>query len=104
MIASVATAFGKVDVKFNNACVNKRMNLLDPTEGNWYFIMDINGLGALIGMQEAARQMIAPRPRWKDHQYRFDRQPTGVRQCRALLRVEGGGLAGAIVHRRSCPE
>jgi NAD(P)-dependent dehydrogenase (short-subunit alcohol dehydrogenase family) len=32
---------------------------LDVTEDNWNFIMGVNGLGCLIGMQEAARQMIA---------------------------------------------
>jgi len=46
-------------VKFNNAGVNKPMNFLDVTEDNWHFIMDVNGLGCMIGMQEAARQMIA---------------------------------------------
>jgi meso-butanediol dehydrogenase/(S,S)-butanediol dehydrogenase/diacetyl reductase len=51
--------FGKLDVAFNNAGVNKPMNFMDVTEDNWRFIMDINGLGVLIGMQEAARQMIA---------------------------------------------
>jgi len=59
MIAKTVEAFGKLDVKFNNAGVNKPMNFLDVTEENWSFIMDINGLGCLIGMQEAARQMIA---------------------------------------------
>jgi meso-butanediol dehydrogenase/(S,S)-butanediol dehydrogenase/diacetyl reductase len=46
-------------VKFNNAGVNKPMNFLDVTEDNWNFVMGVNGLGCLIGMQEAARQMIA---------------------------------------------
>lgn len=59
MIDYTVSVFGKLDVKFNNAGVNKPMNFLDVTEENWRFIMDINGLGALIGMQEAARQMIA---------------------------------------------
>lgn len=59
MIAKVVEAFGKLDVKFNNAGVNKPMNFLDVTEENWDFIMRINGLGVLIGMQEAAKQMIA---------------------------------------------
>ena len=35
------------------------MNFMEVTEENWRTIMDINGLGVLIGMQEAARQMIA---------------------------------------------
>ncbi|MCB8839944.1 SDR family oxidoreductase [Aurantimonas sp. VKM B-3413] len=59
MIEAVVERFGRLDVAFNNAGVNKPMNLLDVTEDNWRFIMDVNGLGVLIGMQEAARQMIA---------------------------------------------
>ncbi|WP_071673563.1 SDR family NAD(P)-dependent oxidoreductase [Nioella nitratireducens] len=59
MIDKAVAAFGRLDVKFNNAGVNKPMNFLDVTEDNWRFIMDINGLGCMIGMQEAARQMIA---------------------------------------------
>ena len=59
MIAHTVAAFGKLDVKFNTAGVNKPMNFLDVTEENWHFIMGVNGLGCLIGMQEAARQMIA---------------------------------------------
>ena len=59
MIARTVERFGRLDVKFNNAGVNKPMNFLDVTEENWNFIMGINGLGCLIGMQEAARQMIA---------------------------------------------
>ncbi len=59
MIAKAVDAFGKLDVKFNNAGVNRPMNFLDVTEENWEFIMRVNGLGVLIGSQEAARQMIA---------------------------------------------
>lgn len=58
MIAHTVAEFGKLDVKFNNAGVNKPMNFLDVTEENWRFIMDVNGLGCLIGMQEAAKQFI----------------------------------------------
>ena len=61
-IARTAERFGRLDVKFNNAGVNKPMNFLDVTEENWRFIMDVNGLGCLIGMQEAARQMIVQGP------------------------------------------
>lgn len=59
MVAHAVETFGRLDVKFNNAGVNKPMNFLDVTEDNWNFIMGINGLGCMIGMQEAARQMIA---------------------------------------------
>jgi len=59
MIEHAVNAFGRLDVMFNNAGVNRPMNFMDVTEANWNFIMNINGLGCLIGMQEAARQMIA---------------------------------------------
>ncbi|QBK31939.1 SDR family NAD(P)-dependent oxidoreductase [Roseitalea porphyridii] len=59
MIGHTVESFGKLDVKFNNAGVNKPMNFLDVTDENWHFIMNVNALGCLIGMQEAARQMIA---------------------------------------------
>jgi meso-butanediol dehydrogenase/(S,S)-butanediol dehydrogenase/diacetyl reductase len=59
MIAKVVERFGKLDVKFNNAGVNKPMHFLEVTEENWNFIMTVNGLGVLIGIQEAAKQMIA---------------------------------------------
>ena len=59
MIGHTVEVFGKLDVMFNNAGVNRPMNFMDVTDENWTFIMKINGLGCLIGMQEAARQMIA---------------------------------------------
>lgn len=59
MIADTVQRFGRLDVKFNNAGVNRPMNFMDVTEDNWHFIMDINGMGCMIGMQEAARQMMA---------------------------------------------
>lgn len=59
MIEHTVAAFGRLDVSFNNAGVNKPMNFMDVTEDNWNFIMGVNGLGCMIGMQEAARQMIA---------------------------------------------
>mgnify|MGYP003112645467 FL=1 len=59
MIRHTVDRFGRLDVMFNNAGVNKPMNFMDVTETNWNFIMGVNGLGCLIGMQEAARQMIA---------------------------------------------
>lgn len=59
MIAHTVETFGRLDVKFNNAGVNKPMNFMDVTEDNWNFIMGVNGLGCMIGMQEAASQMIS---------------------------------------------
>lgn len=54
-----AREFGTLNVMFNNAGVNKPMNFLDVTEDNWNLIMRVNAFGVLIGMQEAAKQMIA---------------------------------------------
>jgi meso-butanediol dehydrogenase / (S,S)-butanediol dehydrogenase / diacetyl reductase len=58
--AFVATV-GRLDVMFNNAGFNKPMHLLDVTDENWHSIMDVNALGTLIGIQEAAKRMIAQR-------------------------------------------
>src|SRR6202042_2890151 len=59
MIAAAVRAFGRLDVMFNNAGISKAGQFLEATEGDWARIMGINGLGVLIGMQEAAKQMIA---------------------------------------------
>lgn len=55
---------GHLDVLFNNAGFNKPMHLMDVTDDNWHSIMDVNGLGTLIGIQEGARRMI-PRKQGK---------------------------------------
>jgi meso-butanediol dehydrogenase / (S,S)-butanediol dehydrogenase / diacetyl reductase len=57
-IKQTVAAFGKLDVMFNNAGFNKPMAFLEITEENWNAIMRVNGLGVLIGTQEAAKQMI----------------------------------------------
>jgi meso-butanediol dehydrogenase/(S,S)-butanediol dehydrogenase/diacetyl reductase len=51
--------FGSLDVVFNNAGFNSPMKFLTVTEDNWNAIMRVNGLGVLIGTQEAAKRMIA---------------------------------------------
>ncbi len=57
-VAATVEAFGSINVILNNAGINKPLMFLDITEENWHQIMDINALGVLIGMQEAAKQMI----------------------------------------------
>ncbi|MFT4729272.1 MAG: meso-butanediol dehydrogenase/(S,S)-butanediol dehydrogenase/diacetyl reductase [Granulosicoccus sp.] len=57
-VAATVEAFGSINVILNNAGINKPMMFLDITEENWHSIMDINAMGVLIGMQEAAKQMI----------------------------------------------
>lgn len=56
-IDSTVEAFGSLDVFINNAGINKPMMFLDITEDNWHKIMNVNGLGCLLGMQQAAKQM-----------------------------------------------
>jgi len=58
-VAAAVEAFGSINVMLNNAGINKPLMFLDITEDNWHRIMDVNALGVLIGMQEAAKQMIA---------------------------------------------
>ena len=58
-VKSTVDAFGSINVMLNNAGINKPMMFLDVTEENWDMIMKVNGLGVLLGMQEAAKQMIA---------------------------------------------
>ncbi len=58
-IKATVKAFGSLNVSINNAGVNKPLFFMDITEENYDFIMDINVRGALLGMQEQARQMIA---------------------------------------------
>lgn len=52
---------GGLDVLFNNAGFNRPMHLIDVTEDNWHAIMNVNALGVLIGIQEAAKRMIPNR-------------------------------------------
>ncbi len=59
VVKATVVAFGSLNVMVNNAGINKPMMFMDVTEENWHQIMTINGLGVLIGMQEAGRQMIA---------------------------------------------
>ena len=58
-IAKTVEQFGRLDVMFNNAGVAKAVRFLDVTEDDWDTVMEVNGKGVLLGMQEAARQFIA---------------------------------------------
>lgn len=57
-VAATVEAFGSINVMLNNAGINKPMMFLDVTEENWDMVMRVNALGVLLGMQEAAKQMI----------------------------------------------
>lgn len=58
-VQATVDAFGSLNVMLNNAGINKPLMFLDITEENWRQIMDVNAWGCLVGMQEAAKQMIA---------------------------------------------
>ena len=68
-VAHTVETFGSINVMLNNAGINKPLMFLDITEENWHQIMDVNALGVLLGMQEAAKQMIAQGP--EDHPYKI---------------------------------
>lgn len=57
-VQSTADAFGEINIALANAGINDPMMFLDITEDNWRNIMDINGLGVLLTMQEAAKRMV----------------------------------------------
>ncbi len=52
-------SFGFIHAIVNNAGFNRPQHFLETTEDNWDRIMKVNGLGVLIGIQEAAKAMIA---------------------------------------------
>ena len=48
--------FDRLDVMFNNAGISKTQRFLEVTEEDWDRIMRVNGLGVMLGIQEAAEQ------------------------------------------------
>jgi len=55
-IESAIDEFGRLDVMFNNAGISKTQRFLEVTVDDWERIMRVNGLGVLLGIQEAAEQ------------------------------------------------
>jgi meso-butanediol dehydrogenase/(S,S)-butanediol dehydrogenase/diacetyl reductase len=68
-----------------------RMPLLRSDRGELDQIMAVNGLGVLIGMQEAGQGDDRQRPQGQDHQHRVDGGACGLWRFRALLRQQGVG-------------
>lgn len=58
-LAAVTEQFGGVDVMVNNAGISVSTGVFDTTPEQWMLLQRVNGLGTLIGMQEAAALMIA---------------------------------------------
>jgi len=57
-IRACEDAFGFIHAIVNNAGFNRPQPFLETTEENWDRIMKVNGLGVMIGIQEAAKAMI----------------------------------------------
>jgi len=58
-VAQCRELFGSIKVMVNNAGFNRPEPFLEATEDTWHKILDVNALGVLIGIQEAAKAMIA---------------------------------------------
>jgi meso-butanediol dehydrogenase / (S,S)-butanediol dehydrogenase / diacetyl reductase len=59
MIATAVETFGRLDVIFNNAGMNRPRDFMDVDEANFDEILRVNTWGVIVCTQEAAKQMIA---------------------------------------------
>jgi meso-butanediol dehydrogenase/(S,S)-butanediol dehydrogenase/diacetyl reductase len=59
LIERTVDAFGELNVIFNNAGISRPEAFMDITEESFRRIMEVNGLGVLLGMQEAVRRFMA---------------------------------------------
>jgi glucose 1-dehydrogenase len=59
LIDAAVKTYGRLDVMVNNAGVETRTSVLDTTEKQYDFVMNINLKSAFFGTQLAAKQMIA---------------------------------------------
>jgi meso-butanediol dehydrogenase/(S,S)-butanediol dehydrogenase/diacetyl reductase len=58
-VEATVSAFGRLDILFNNAGFNKPLPFMDVDEDNFNSIMRVNAWGVLVFTQEAARRMMA---------------------------------------------
>jgi len=59
LIDAAVKAYGRLDIMVNNAGVETRSSILDTTEKQYDFVMNVNLKSAFFGTQLAAKQMIA---------------------------------------------
>ena len=59
LVDSAVKAFGRLDIMVNNAGVETRTSVLDTTEKQYEFVLNVNLKSAFFGTQVAAKQMIA---------------------------------------------
>jgi glucose 1-dehydrogenase len=59
LVDTAVKTFGRLDVMVNNAGVETRTSVLDTTERQYDFVLDVNLKSAFFGTQLAAKQMIA---------------------------------------------
>ncbi len=59
LVDAAVETFGHLDIMVNNAGVETRTSILDSTEKDYQFVMDVNLKSAFFGTQLAAKQMIA---------------------------------------------
>ena len=58
LVAAAVKAFGRLDIMVNNAGVETRTSILDTTEEQYEFVLNVNLKSAFFGTQVAAKQMI----------------------------------------------
>jgi meso-butanediol dehydrogenase/(S,S)-butanediol dehydrogenase/diacetyl reductase len=59
LVAAAVDAFGRLDVIFNNAGMNRPRHVMEIDEENFLEIVRVNTWGVIVCTQEAAKQMIA---------------------------------------------
>jgi glucose 1-dehydrogenase len=59
LIDAAVKAYGRLDIMVNNAGVETRTSILDTTEKEYDFVLNVNLKSAFFGTQLAAKQMIA---------------------------------------------